>query len=73
MTFIGNGPGGSKRAAATSPVTATAIVTWGVYDLNSGASYINGLVNERRAAYKPMPPYRDAVFTPDAMAGDGVR
>jgi hypothetical protein len=48
-------------------------VTWGVYDLTSGASYINGLVNERKAAYKPMPPYKDAVFTPDAMSGEGVR
>ncbi|MBI5721678.1 MAG: DUF1329 domain-containing protein [Burkholderiales bacterium] len=54
-------------------IPATAIVSWGVYDLNSGASYVNGLVNERRAAYKPMPAYKDLVFTPDAMAGDGVR
>jgi hypothetical protein len=56
-----------------SDIPATAIVTWGVYDLTSGASYINGLLNERRAPYKPMPPYKDVVFTPDAMAGDGVR
>jgi hypothetical protein len=56
-----------------SDIPATAIVSWGVYDLTSGASYVNGLVNERRAALKPMPPYRDAVFTPDAMAGEGVR
>lgn len=56
-----------------SDVPATATVTWGVYDLTSGASYINGLVNERRAAYKPTAPYKDATFTPDAMAGEGVR
>jgi hypothetical protein len=56
-----------------SDVPATAIVTWGVYDLTSGASYINGLLNERRTPYKPMSPYKDIVFTPDAMAGDGVR
>lgn len=56
-----------------SDLPATAMVTWGVYDLTSGTSYINGLVNERRAAYKPMPLYRDVIFTPDAMAGDGVR
>jgi hypothetical protein len=54
-------------------VPATAVVTWGVYDLTSGASYINGLVNERRAAYRPMPAYKDVTFTPDAMAGEGVR
>jgi hypothetical protein len=56
-----------------SDVPATAIVTWGVYDLTSGASYINGLLNERRTPYKPMPAYKDVVFTPDAMAGEGVR
>ncbi|HSW22259.1 MAG TPA: DUF1329 domain-containing protein [Burkholderiaceae bacterium] len=56
-----------------SDIPATAIVTWGVYDLTSGVSYVNGLLNERRAPYKPMPAYKDAVFTPDAMAGDGVR
>lgn len=56
-----------------SDVQATAGTTWGIYDLTSGSSYINGLVNEGKAAYKPMPSYKDAVFTPDAMAGDGVR
>ncbi|WP_310462623.1 DUF1329 domain-containing protein [Sphaerotilus sp.] len=56
-----------------SDVPATSLVTWGVYDLTAGSSYINGIVNERRAAYKPMPAYKDAVFTPDAMSGDGVR
>lgn len=56
-----------------SDIPATSIVTWGVYDLTAGSSYINGLVNERNAAYKPMPAYKDAVFTPDAMSGDGVR
>lgn len=56
-----------------SDIPTTTLVTWGVYDLTSGASYINGLVNERQAAYKPMPVYKDTVFTPDAMAGEGVR
>lgn len=56
-----------------SDVPATAIVNWGVYDLVSGASYATGLVNERNAHYKPVPPYKDTVFTPDAMAGEGVR
>lgn len=56
-----------------SDVPATATVTWGIYDLTAGSSYINGIVNERKAAYKPMPAYKDAVFTPDAMSGEGVR
>ena len=56
-----------------SDVQATSNVTWGIYDLTSGASYINCLVNERNMAYKPVPAYKDAVFTPDAMSGDGVR
>ncbi len=56
-----------------SDLPATVNVTWGVYDLATGTAYVNGIVNERKAAYKPMPAYKDAVFTPDAMSGEGVR
>lgn len=59
--------------AVLSDVPATVGVTWGVYDLTAGSSFVNGLVNERKAAYKPVSPYKDAVFTPDAMSGEGVR
>lgn len=59
--------------AVMSDVSATVGVTWGVYDLTAGSSFVNGLVNERKAAYKPVPAHKDAVFTPDAMSGEGVR
>jgi Protein of unknown function (DUF1329) len=46
---------------------------FGFNDLISGAWYANGVVNERNQHYKTVPRRPDSFFTPDAMAGDGVR
>ena len=46
---------------------------WGFNDLISGAWYASGVVNERNQHYKIVPRRPDSYFTPDAMAGDGVR
>lgn len=46
---------------------------WGFNDLISGAWYASGVVNERPQHYKIMPRRPDSHFTPDAMAGEGVR
>lgn len=46
---------------------------WGVYDLTSGAMFVNLLQNQKGVQTKVMPPYKDEVFTPDAMSGEGVR
>ena len=56
-----------------SDVPATVGLSWGIYDLIAGSTFVNGLVNERKAAYKTMPAYKDSVFTPEAMSGEGVR
>jgi hypothetical protein len=46
---------------------------WGFNDLLSGAWYASGVVNERSQHYKIVPRRPDSHFTPDAMAGEGVR
>ncbi|MCX5471520.1 DUF1329 domain-containing protein [Alcaligenes sp. A-TC2] len=57
-----------------SDIPATEQVNWGVYDLTNGASYVTGFPNERRGMYVPKSSqYRDFMFTPDAMAAEGVR
>jgi hypothetical protein len=58
---------------AMPDIPAQVGVTWGVYDLLSGSMFVNLLVNQKKSQYKVEPPYADAVFTPDAMAGEGVR
>lgn len=46
---------------------------WGFNDLVSGTWYASGVVNERQLHYKIVPRRPGSVFTPEAMAGDGVR
>jgi hypothetical protein len=47
--------------------------TWGYYDLLGGTFFINQVMTGKAEQYKIMPPYSDRIFTPDAMAGEGVR
>ena len=46
---------------------------WGFNDLISGAWYASGVVNERSKQYQIVPRRPDSFFTPDALAGEGVR
>lgn len=46
---------------------------WGFNDLVSGTWYASGVVNERPLHYKLVPSRPGSFFTPEAMAGDGVR
>jgi hypothetical protein len=47
---------------------------WGTYDLLAGTSFINVLMNEQAEQLKVVSPaYPDTLFTPDALAGEGVR
>jgi hypothetical protein len=49
-------------------------MAWGTYELLTGAYYVNGIVNEQATQYKVVEPrYKDATFSPDALAGEGVR
>ena len=58
---------------AMPDIPAQASTVWGVYDLTSGSMFVNLLQNQKRAQTKVMPRYKDGVFTPDAMSGEGVR
>lgn len=58
---------------ALPDLPATGNTTWGLYDLLSGSAFVTVLYNDKSVHYKTMPTYQDRVFTPDAMAGEGVR
>jgi hypothetical protein len=58
---------------AMPDVPAQAAVPWGTYDHIMGSMFVDLIMNEQKLQYKIMKPYNDAVFTPDAMAGEGVR
>lgn len=45
----------------------------GFYDLLSGAWYYDGAMNESKEQYKVVGRYPDTAFTPEAMAGEGIR
>jgi hypothetical protein len=47
--------------------------SFGMYDLNAGSWFANDLYNEKAEQYKITARYPDKVFTPEAMAGEGVR
>lgn len=54
------------------PATASP-QSFGFYDLISGSWYFDGMLNDSKEQYKIVPPYPDTTFTPEAMAGEGVR
>ncbi|MDM0032413.1 DUF1329 domain-containing protein [Variovorax sp. J22P271] len=47
--------------------------TFGYYDLLSGSWFVQGLMTEAPIQYQLVPRYKDSTFTPDALAGEGVR
>jgi Protein of unknown function (DUF1329) len=48
-------------------------LSFGFNDLVTGAAFISDIYNQAPSQYKLVPRYSDSVFTPDAMAGEGVR
>lgn len=48
-------------------------MTFGFYDLVSGAAFYNAMINEKPSQYKIMPHYQDSTFTPDALSGQSLR
>ncbi|HYD16765.1 MAG TPA: DUF1329 domain-containing protein [Candidatus Nanoarchaeia archaeon] len=52
---------------------AVADLNFGYYDLTSGAWYSANMYNEKPGHYKITSRWPDKVFTPDAMAAEGVR
>lgn len=49
------------------------IGSYGFNDLQTGQGFVGNLYNSKPAHYVTKPAYPDSVFTPDAMAGEGVR
>ena len=59
---------------AMPDLPGTVGLTWGTYELQSGAYYVNGIEGEAKVQYKQMSPrVADSNFVPEAMAGEGVR
>jgi len=46
---------------------------YGYHDLLSGVGYFTNLQNTKSSQYAVQKRLGDSVFTPDAMAGEGVR
>ena len=66
------------RAVFSIPIAmpdmpAQVSTVWGVYDLISGSMFVNFLQNEKKMQTKVISRQKDDVFTPDALAGEGVR
>ena len=58
---------------AAPDIPATLGATWGYYDLLGGAYYATPILNEQTLQFKTVPRYPDRVFTPAALAGEGIR
>jgi len=52
---------------------AVSDLNFGFYDLTSGTWYSANMYNEKQEHYRITPRWPDRVFTPDAMAAEGVR
>lgn len=59
---------------AMPDLPGTVAFTWGTYELLTGAYYVNLIANESKVHYKLVSPRTpESAFTPEAMAGEGVR
>lgn len=56
-----------------SEVPAIIAPMWAVFDLVGGSSFVAQMMGERKDPVRSMPPFKDSVFTPDVMAGEGIR
>ncbi len=65
---------GFQNPISMPDIPATvAPMSFGFYDLISGAWYLDGVLNDSEEQYKVMPRYDEFTFTPEAMAGEGIR
>ena len=58
---------------AMPDVPAQVSVPWGTYDHIARTLFVALVMNEQKSQYKIQKRYPDTTFTPDAMAGEGVR
>lgn len=48
--------------------------TFGYYELLNGTWFVNGLFNEKREQYRVLDkPYANSLYSPDSLAGEGIR
>jgi hypothetical protein len=64
---------GFSLPIAMPDVPATANVTWGAYDLVSGGVFVTNMLGDPKSSHRMVPRPKEAVFSPDSMAGEGVR
>ena len=58
---------------AMPDIPAQVAVTWGTFDHIAHTLFVALVMNEQKSQYKLQKRYPDITFTPDAMAGEGVR
>ena len=58
---------------AMPDLPGTVGLSQGVYDLISGSAYIFGLEADAKTSYHAVPRQKDALFSPDSLAAEGVR
>jgi hypothetical protein len=54
-------------------VPGTVVGAFGYSDMLSGGGFVANLYNEKPSHYVLKPRYPESTFTPDALAGEGVR
>ena len=47
--------------------------TMGIYDLVSGAAFVSGITGDQKLPFRLVPRQKEAVFSPDSLAAEGVR
>ncbi|WP_028311711.1 DUF1329 domain-containing protein [Derxia gummosa] len=63
----------SAQTFVAPDLPGTVIGAFTMNDFANGSAYIGNLFNSRSAQYPLKPRFADSVFTPEALAGEGVR
>ena len=56
-----------------SGLPAVVTQTWATFNLQAGTWMVNNLYNDLTTQYKVVAPRPEVYFSPDALAGSGVR
>jgi hypothetical protein len=54
-------------------IPAVADLNFGFYDLTSSTWYSANMFNQKQEQYKITPMWQERVFTPEALASEGIR
>jgi hypothetical protein len=58
---------------AMPDIPATTNLTWGSYDLVAGSAFVNVMQADQKQSYRAVPRQKEAVYSPESMAAEGVR